>query len=45
MAERKVEIVDEDGLITISEDVIAAIARIAAGKVDGIALSTGGAGG
>lgn len=45
MAERKVEIVDEDGKITISEDVIAAIARIAAGKVDGIALSTGGSGG
>lgn len=45
MAERKVEIVDEDGRITITEEVIGAIARIAAGKVDGIALSTASAGG
>jgi len=45
MAERKTEIVDEDGRITISEEVIAAIARIAAEKVDGIARSTGGTGG
>jgi len=37
MAERRVEIVDEDGRITIVEDVITAIARIAAEKVDGIA--------
>lgn len=45
MAERRVEIVDEDGRITITEDVIASIARIAAEKVDGIARSTGGTGG
>ncbi len=45
MAERKVEIVDEDGRITITEEVIGEIARIAAGKVDGIALSTSGSGG
>jgi|LZCG01.1.fsa_nt_gb uncharacterized alkaline shock family protein YloU len=42
MAERRVEIVDEDGRITISEEVIAAIARIAAEKVDGIARSSKG---
>ncbi|MCD6135972.1 Asp23/Gls24 family envelope stress response protein [Candidatus Bipolaricaulota bacterium] len=45
MAERKVEIVDEDGRITITEEVIGEIARIAAGKVDGIALSTSSSGG
>jgi uncharacterized alkaline shock family protein YloU len=45
MAERKVEIVDEDGRITIAEDVIASIARIAAEKVDGIARSSGGGSG
>ncbi len=45
MAERKVEIVDEDGHISISEEVIASIARIAAEKVDGIALSAGGVSG
>ncbi|MCK4600485.1 Asp23/Gls24 family envelope stress response protein [Candidatus Bipolaricaulota bacterium] len=45
MAERKVEIVDEDGRITISEDVIAAIARIAAEKVDGIARPSAGVSG
>ena len=45
MAERKVEIIDEDGRITISEDVIAAIARIAAEKVDGIARHAGGVAG
>jgi uncharacterized alkaline shock family protein YloU len=43
MAEKRVEIVDGDGRITISEDVIASIARIAAEKVDGIAQSSGGA--
>jgi uncharacterized alkaline shock family protein YloU len=42
MAERRVEIVEEDGRITISEEVIAAIARIAAEKVDGIARSSKG---
>ena len=42
MAEKKVEIVDEDGRISISEDVIASIARIAAEKVDGIAQPAGG---
>ncbi len=45
MAERRVEIVDEDGRITIAEDVISAIARIAAEKVDGIAHSEGGSAG
>jgi len=45
MAERKVEIVDEDGRITISEDVIASIARIATEKIDGIARPTGGVSG
>lgn len=45
MAERRVEIIDEDGRITIAEDVIASIARIAAEKVDGIAHSDGAGGG
>ncbi|MGB2983955.1 MAG: Asp23/Gls24 family envelope stress response protein [Candidatus Bipolaricaulia bacterium] len=45
MAERRVEITDEDGRITIAEDVIASIARIGAEKVDGIARSTGGGSG
>jgi len=45
MPERRVEIVDEDGRITITEDVIASIARIAAEKVDGIAHSSTGTGG
>ena len=45
MADRRVEIVDEDGRITIAEDVIASIARIAAEKVDGIAQSGGGSSG
>ena len=45
MAEKKVEIVDEDGRISISEDVIASIARIAAEKVDGIARPPGGVSG
>lgn len=40
MAEKRVEIVDGDGRITIAEEVIASIARIAAEKVDGIARST-----
>ncbi len=42
MAEKRVEIVDEDGRISIAEDVIASIARIAAARVDGIAHSSGG---
>jgi uncharacterized alkaline shock family protein YloU len=41
MADKRVEIIDEDGRISIAEDVIASIARIAAGKVDGIAHSAG----
>jgi uncharacterized alkaline shock family protein YloU len=45
MAERRVEIVDEDGRITIAEDVIASIARIGAEKVDGIARSSAGSSG
>ncbi|MFC2082011.1 Asp23/Gls24 family envelope stress response protein [Candidatus Bipolaricaulota bacterium] len=45
MADKRVEIVDEDGRITIAEDVISSIARIAAEKVDGIAQSSGGAAG
>jgi len=46
MADKRVEIIDEDGRITIAEDVIAAIARVAADKVDGIARSSsGGSGG
>ena len=45
MAERRVEIVDEDGRITIAEDVIASIARIGAEKVDGIAGSSAGSSG
>jgi len=45
MADKRVELIDEDGRISIAEDVIASIARIAAEKVDGIAHSSGGAGG
>ena len=45
MADKRVEIVDEDGRITIAEDVIASIARIATEKVDGIAQSDGGSSG
>jgi len=41
MADKRVEIIDEDGRITIAEDVIASIARIAAEKVDGIARPDG----
>jgi uncharacterized alkaline shock family protein YloU len=44
MAERRVEIIDEDGRITISEDVITSISRIAAEKVDGVARPSGGVG-
>jgi len=39
MADRKIEIVDEDGRITISQDVIGSIAQLAAQKVNGIAHS------
>jgi uncharacterized alkaline shock family protein YloU len=45
MADKRVEIVDEDGRISIAEDVIASIARIAAERVDGIALASGGSSG
>ncbi len=44
MAERKIEITDEDGRITMGEEVIASIARIAAGRVDGIVRSPSGGG-
>jgi uncharacterized alkaline shock family protein YloU len=37
MADRKIEIQDEEGRITISDDVIAAIARFATEKVPGAA--------
>jgi len=39
MAEKNVKITDEDGQITISEEVVTSIARIAAEKVDGIVRS------
>lgn len=39
MAEKSVKIIDEDGQIAISEEVVTSIARIAAEKVDGIARS------
>jgi len=45
MADKRVEIIDEDGRISIAEDVISSIARIAAEKVDGIAHSSGSSGG
>ena len=45
MAEKRVELIDEDGRISIAEDVISSIARIAAEKVDGIAQASGSAGG
>ncbi len=45
MADKRVEIIDEDGRISIAEDVISSIARIAAEKVDGIAHSSGAGGG
>jgi len=45
MAEKRIEITDENGRITMAEEVIVAIARIAAERVTGIARSTGGAGG
>ena len=45
MADKRVELIDEDGRISIAEDVIASIASIAAEKVDGIAHSSSGGGG
>jgi len=45
MADRRVDIIDEDGRISIAEDVIASIAGIAAEKVDGIAQTSGSGGG
>jgi uncharacterized alkaline shock family protein YloU len=45
MADKRVELIDEDGRISIAEDVISSIARIAAEKVDGIAHSSSGGGG
>ncbi len=44
MADKRVELIDEDGRISIAEDVISSIARIAADKVDGIAHSSGSGG-
>lgn len=41
MAEKRVEIVDANGRITIAEEVIASIARIAAERVTGIARGGG----
>ena len=45
MAEKRIEITDENGRITIAEEVISAIARIAAERVTGIARSSGATGG
>lgn len=45
MAEKRVEITDANGRVTIAEEVIAAIARIAAERVTGVARSAGAAGG
>ena len=45
MAEKRVEIVDEDGRITVTDEVIATIAQSAAEKVDGIAKASGGVAG
>ncbi len=45
MAEKRVEITDANGRVTIAEEVIAAIARIAAERVTGVARSAVGAGG
>ncbi len=45
MAEKRVEIVDASGRITIAEEVIASIARIAAERVTGIARAGAAAGG
>ncbi len=45
MAEKRVEIVDASGRITIAEEVIASIARIAAERVTGIARVGAAAGG
>ncbi len=45
MAEKRVEIVDGSGRVTIAEEVIASIARIAAERVTGIARVGAAAGG
>ena len=45
MADRRVEIIDEDGRISITEAVIPSLARIAAEKVDGIAQTSNSGGG
>ena len=45
MAEKRVEILDENGRVTIAEEVIASIARIAAERVTGIARVGAAAGG
>jgi uncharacterized alkaline shock family protein YloU len=45
MAEKKVDMVDEDGRISVSDEVIASIAQTAAEKVDGIARPSGTGGG
>jgi len=45
MAEKRIEIADESGRITIAEEVVSSIARIAAERVPGIARSAGGSGG
>lgn len=45
MAEKRIEMADESGRITIAEEVVSSIARIAAERVTGIARSAGGASG
>jgi uncharacterized alkaline shock family protein YloU len=45
MAEKRIEIADDSGRITIAEEVISSIARIAAERVTGIARSSGASGG
>ncbi|MEW5825796.1 MAG: Asp23/Gls24 family envelope stress response protein [Candidatus Bipolaricaulota bacterium] len=45
MAEKRIEITDETGRVTIADEVIASIARIAAERVTGISRSAGTAGG
>ncbi|MCI0479661.1 Asp23/Gls24 family envelope stress response protein [Candidatus Uhrbacteria bacterium] len=45
MAEKRIEITDESGRVTIADEVIASIARIAAERVTGIARTAGSSGG
>jgi uncharacterized alkaline shock family protein YloU len=45
MAEKRIEVTDENGRITIAEEVVSSIARIAAERVTGIARSSGTSGG